>query len=79
VLAGRSLANNLAFLQRFARGRWVDVRRIPLRRIAKRGSGVVSGSTFRARKTAGRRVRLSFPKYGNSICYAGAASRPIAG
>jgi uncharacterized delta-60 repeat protein len=78
VLAARSFGDEAVVLQRFARGRWVDVRPIALRRIAKRRSGVVSGSTFRARKT-GQRVRLSFPKNGNSACYAPAASRPILG
>ena len=79
VLAARSLGGEIVALQRFARGRWVDVRRIPLRRIAKRRSAVVSGRTFRARKVAGKRVRLSFPQYGNDACYAAAASRPIRG
>lgn len=79
LLAARSLAGNLAFLQRFTRGKWANVRRIPLRRIVKRGSGVLSGSTFRARRIAGQRVRLAFPQFGNDACYAAAASRPITG
>ena len=57
VVAGRSLADWTVVLQRFARGRWVDGRRVTLRRIARRGSTVISGATFRAR--AGKqRLRL---------------------
>jgi uncharacterized delta-60 repeat protein len=79
VLAARSLGGDLVALQRFARGKWVDVRRMSLRRIVNRRSGVVSGRTFRASKLAGKRIRLSFPQFGNDACYSQAASRPITG
>jgi uncharacterized delta-60 repeat protein len=79
VFAARPLAGDLVVLQQLARGKWVDVRRFPLRRTVKRGAGIVSARTFRAGKVAGKRIRLSFPDYGNGACYAPAASRPITG
>ena len=79
VLAGRSLGGAFVVVQRFSRNRWVDGRRVFLRRIAKRGSGVVSGRTFSAPNTAGRRLRILLPKSGDPGCYAAAASAPITG
>ena len=76
-VAGRSLADQTVVLQRFARGRWVDSRRVTLRRIARRGSTVISGATFRAR--AGKqRLRLLLRR-NTFACYASSASPAIKG
>jgi uncharacterized delta-60 repeat protein len=79
VFAARALVGDLVVLQQLAGGKWMDVRRFPLRRTVKLGAGIVSARTFRAGKVAGKRIRLSFPDYGNGACYAPAASRPITG
>lgn len=79
IVAGHSLGGRIVVLQRLSRGRWVDGKRVVLRRIAKRGRTVISGKTFRARRTEGRRLRLFFRRSGAYDCYASAASRPITG
>lgn len=79
VLADRSLGGETVVVQELSRRRWVDRRRVVLRRIAKRGKDVVSGRTFSAANTARRRLRLLFPQRSDFDCYAAAASRPITG
>lgn len=79
VLAGRSLGGAFVVVQRFSRNRWIDRRVVVLRRIAKRRSGILSGKTFSVPNTAGRRLRIFFPKIGDPGCYAAAASAPITG
>jgi uncharacterized delta-60 repeat protein len=76
-LAGRSLADQTVILQRFAKGRWVDGRKITLRRIASRGSSVISQATFRAR-AGQQRLRLLLRR-NTFACYASSASPTIRG
>lgn len=79
VLAPHSLEGEPVVLERFTGRRWARVRVAVVRRIAKQGSVFVSGTTFSARNTAGRRLRLVFPHEGNFACYATATSRAIRG
>jgi hypothetical protein len=81
VLAAHSLAGKVAVLQRYraASRRWVGGQRIILRRIAKRGSTVVSGRTFSAQIRAGQRLRLIVRQADRRDCYATAASPAIGG
>jgi hypothetical protein len=79
VVAGHSLGGRIVALQRFSRGHWVNARRVVLRRTATRGPAVISGRTFRARNTEGRRLRLFFRQSNVYDCYASAASRPVTG
>jgi uncharacterized delta-60 repeat protein len=79
VVAGHSLGGRVVVLQRFSRGRWVDAKRVVLRRTAKRGRTVISGKTFRTGNTEGRRLRLFLRQSDAYDCYASAASRPITG
>lgn len=76
ALFGASFKRELVTLQRHSSGRWVDFRSQPLRRIAIRRSGVVSGVTFRVSRRPGRRLRLvlSQDSYG---CFAKSVSKAI--
>lgn len=78
VLARWSMGGETLVLQQFSRKRWVNRRRIGLRRIARRGAHVVSGRTFRATSTNGRRLRLIYPSRAYA-CYASAVSPSIRG
>jgi hypothetical protein len=79
VIAGHSLAGEIAVLQRRAGNRWVSSKRLVLRRVGKRGGAVISGRTFRAVATAGRRLRVLYTELGPDLCYSAAASKPIRG
>jgi hypothetical protein len=79
VLAKGSFGGRIVVLQQFSGRRWVDRRRIVLRRIVKRGRSIVSGRTFSMGNTAGKRLRLVYRVRDPYACYASAASRPITG
>jgi hypothetical protein len=79
VIAGHSLAGEIAVLQRRTGNRWVSSKRLVLRRVGKRGSAVVSGRSFRAAGTAERRLRILYTELGPDECYSAAASKPIRG
>jgi uncharacterized delta-60 repeat protein len=80
VIAGHSLAGEIAVLQRRAGNRWASSKRLVLRRIGKRGvAAVISGRTFRAAATAGRLLRVLYTELGPDLCYSAAASKPIRG
>ena len=79
VIAGHSLAGEIAVLQRRVGRRWVSSKRLVLRRMGRRGSAVVSGRSFKARGTAGRRLRVLYTELGPDLCYTAAASKAIRG
>jgi uncharacterized delta-60 repeat protein len=79
VIAGHSLAGEIAVLQRRVGNRWVSSKRLVLRRVGKRGSAVVSGRTFGAAGTTERRLRILYTELGPDECYVAAASKPIRG
>jgi uncharacterized delta-60 repeat protein len=80
VIAGHSLAGEIAVLQRSAGNHWASSKRLVLRRIGKRGvAAVISGRTFRAAAAAGRRFRVLYTELGPDLCYSAAASKPIRG
>ncbi len=66
MIAGRSLAGEIAVLQRRAGNRWVSSKRLVLRRVGKRGSAVVSGAKLGPRAPRNAVCASSIPSAGRT-------------
>ena len=79
AFAGRSLRGVALVLQGSTRGKWVGMRKVVLRRIARHRSGIVSSADFSVRANARQRLRLFFPQAGRFACYSQSTSRVVRG